>query len=80
MALKDFWKNNPINNRNTLGNGSAGGGQKTDGEKIASRLSAILIPVVVVLVLIRVLAGSFYTLSETESAVVTTLGQATSPQ
>ena len=77
MALKDFWKNNPINNRNTLGNGSAGGGQKTDGEKIASRLSAILIPVVVVLVLIRVLAGSFYTLSETESAVVTTLGQAT---
>ena len=77
MALKDFWKNNPINNRNTPGNGSAGGGQKPDGEKIASRLSAILIPVVVVLVLIRVLAGSFYTLSETESAVVTTLGQAT---
>ena len=77
MALKDFWKNNPIINRNTPGNGSAGGGQKPDGEKIASRLSAILVPVVVVLVLIRVLAGSFYTLSETESAVVTTLGQAT---
>ena len=77
MALKDFWKNNPVNNGSGPGNGTAAGGQKPDGDKIARMLSSILIPVVVVLVLVRVLAGSFYTLSETESAVVTTLGQAT---
>ena len=76
MALKDFWKNNPINNGDGAG-GSTPGGQKPDRDKIASRMSTILIPVIVILVLVRVVAGSFYTLSETESAVVTTLGQAT---
>ena len=77
MALKDFWKNNPVKNGSGPGNGSDAGGQKPDKDKMAKMLSAILIPVVVVLVLVRVVAGSFYTLSETESAVVTTLGQAT---
>ena len=58
MALKDFWKNNPVNNGSGPGNGTAAGGQKPDGDKIARMLSSILIPVVVALVLVRVLAKS----------------------
>ena len=56
--------------------GSSGDGSSAPGS-IAGKLGAALAVVVVVFFLISVVFGSVYTLSETESAVVTTLGQAT---
>ena len=44
---------------------------------MTARIGIALATVLVVFFLISVVAGSFYTLSETESAVVTTLGKAT---
>ena len=78
MSLKDFFNRN--SNKNGSGPASGGfepDGSKPDGAKIASTAGSVLIPAVLILLLVRALAGSFYTLSETESAVVTTLGQAT---
>ena len=63
------------------GPGASGPGASGDGSgapgAIAGKLGAALAVVVVVFFLISVVFGSVYTLSETESAVVTTLGQAT---
>ena len=56
--------------------GSSGDGSSVPGS-IAGKLGTALAVVVVVFFLISVVFGSVYTLSETESAVVTTLGQAT---
>ena len=56
--------------------GASGDGSGAPGA-IAGKLGAALAVVVVVFFLISVVFGSVYTLSETESAVVTTLGQAT---
>ena len=58
------------------GPGASGDGSGAPGA-IAGKLGAALAVVVVVFFLISVVFGSVYTLSETESAVVTTLGQAT---
>ena len=58
------------------GAGASGDGSGAPGA-IAGKLGAALAVVVVVFFLISVVFGSVYTLSETESAVVTTLGQAT---
>ena len=82
MALKDFLQNSALlKNRpaagGRIGNSGQGGGNSGGGNGPASRVIGILIPVMVVLFVVGAVAGSFYTLSETESAVVTTLGQAT---
>ena len=58
------------------GPGASGDGSGAPGA-IAGKIGAALAVVVVVFFLISVVFGSVYTLSETESAVVTTLGQAT---
>lgn len=81
MALKDFFRNGSFKGNGNPGgfkpgSNSAPGADKPDPGKIANKAGAILIPVLAVLVLLKILFGSFYTLSETESAVVTTLGQA----
>ena len=55
------------------------GAQGSPGQSkgsMANKLTTALVVVMTVFVLFSILAGSFYTLSETESAVVTTLGQA----
>ena len=88
MALKDFMqKGSFLKNRpapgGRIGNSGQGGGDSGDGansgngEGRASRVIGMMIPVMVILLVAGAVAGSFYTLSETESAVVTTLGQAT---
>ena len=93
MSLKDLWQNSPFNNKNgnrgkfapgggnsgnsTNSGGQNGGGQQPEGKDALNKAGSVLIPVLLVLLLVRAVAGSFYTLSETESAVVTTLGQAT---
>lgn len=58
------------------GPSASGDGSSAPGA-IAGKIGAALAVVVVVFFLISVVFGSVYTLSETESAVVTTLGQAT---
>ena len=55
--------------------GAQGGPGQSKGS-MANKLTTALVVVMTVFVLFSILAGSFYTLSETESAVVTTLGQA----
>ena len=86
MSLKDLWQNSPLNNKNGNrsnyapgggGGGNSTGGQQPDGKDALNKAGSVLIPVLLILLLVRAVAGSFYTLSETESAVVTTLGQAT---
>lgn len=86
MSLKDFWQNSPFSNKNGNrgnyapgggGGGNSTGGQQPDGKDALNKAGSVLIPVLLILLLVRAVAGSFYTLSETESAVVTTLGQAT---
>ena len=77
MALKDFWKKSGTQGGKGSGSGSAPEGSGSDPAKIANRLGTVLIPVLLILILVRALTGCFYILSETESAVVTTLGQAT---
>ena len=90
MALKDFLKNNNLkrnlNKKTDKNNSSAAGeadgrGQGDPGQggpqTPVARIAGIVVPVLAVLFVIGIVAGSFYTLSETESAVVTTLGQAT---
>ena len=47
------------------------------GRGFMNRVSSLLLPFLVILLILAAVSGSFYTLSETESAVVTTLGQAT---
>lgn len=78
-------KFNPFNNNFGRGNGpgapqndpgaSQNGGKKfsIDGGKITS----VLVGIVIALIIVSAVTGSFYTLSETESAVITTFGQAT---
>ena len=90
MALKDFLKNKIIkknlNKKSDKNNSSAAG--ETDGrgqgdpeqggpQTPVAKIAGMVVPVLAVLFVIGIVAGSFYTLSETESAVVTTLGQAT---
>ena len=62
-------------------NGPASGGPGASGPNtpasITARIITALAGVLVIFFLVSVVFGSFYTLSETESAVVTTLGQAT---
>ena len=77
MALKDFWKKNGQYSGKGSGSGTQPEGAGPDGAKIANAVGAVLIPALLILILVRALAGCFYILSETESAVVTTLGQAT---
>lgn len=90
MALKDFLKNNNLKrnlNKKTDKNNSSvageadGRGQGDTGQggpqTTVAKIAGMVVPVLAVLFVIGIVAGSFYTLSETESAVVTTLGQAT---
>ena len=90
MALKDFLKNNNLkrnlNKKTDKNNSSAAGeadgrGQGDPGQggpqTPVAKIAGMVVPVLAVLLVIGIVAGSFYTLSETESAVVTTLGQAT---
>jgi len=89
MSLKDFFNKssrggsggpNGANWQNSSGQGGAGSpnGQGRPGGKgsITNSLTAALVVVVTVFLLFNILTGAVYTLSETESAVVTTLGQA----
>ena len=91
MSLKDFFnKNGSYGRGSTGGPNSSGGpnsqsgsnspnGQGQSGGKgnITNGLTAALVAVVTVFILFNIMTGSVYTLTETESAVVTTLGQAT---
>ena len=84
MAVKDFWKNNPVKNFKNRAKGPGGsasggagqGGSGQGGAGIANRLITVLASLLLVLIIVRAVTGCFYILSETESAVVTTLGQA----
>ena len=82
MSLKDFF--NKSSRGGTGGsygqsgpNGTGGQGQNQGKANITGGLTAALVAVVVIFALFNIVTGSVYTLSETESAVVTTLGQAT---
>ena len=67
--------------QNSSGLGGANGQGRPGGKggrgSISNSLTAALLAAVTVLLLFNILTGAVYTLSETESAVVTTLGQAT---
>ena len=67
--------------QNSSGQGGANGqgrpGSKGGRGSISNSLTAALVAAVTVFLLFNILTGAVYTLSETESAVVTTLGQAT---
>ena len=67
--------------QNSSGLGGANGQGRPGGKggrgSISNGLTAALLAAVTVLLLFNILTGAVYTLSETESAVVTTLGQAT---
>ena len=67
--------------QNSSGQGGANGQGRPGGKggrgSISNSLTAALLAAVTVLLLFNILTGAVYTLSETESAVVTTLGQAT---
>ena len=91
MSLKDFFnKKGPYGRGGTGGPNSSGGpnsqsgsnspnsqGQSGGKGNITNGLTAVLVAVVTVFILFNIVTGSVYTLTETESAVVTTLGQAT---
>ena len=67
--------------QNSSGQGGANGQGRPGGKggrgSISNSLTAALLAAVTVFLLFNILTGAVYTLSETESAVVTTLGQAT---
>ena len=66
--------------QNSSGQGGANGQGRTGGKgggNITNSLTAALVVAVTVFLVFNILTGAVYTLSETESAVVTTLGQAT---
>ena len=67
--------------QNSSGQGGANGQGRPGGKggrgSISNSLTAALVAAVTVFLLFNILTGAVYTLSETESAVVTTLGQAT---
>ena len=67
--------------QNSSGLGGANGQGRPGGKggrgSISNSLTAALLAAVTVFLLFNILTGAVYTLSETESAVVTTLGQAT---
>ena len=67
--------------QNSSGQGGANGQGRSGGKggrgSISNSLTAALVAAVTVFLLFNILTGAVYTLSETESAVVTTLGQAT---
>ncbi|MBQ8053769.1 MAG: FtsH protease activity modulator HflK [Lachnospiraceae bacterium] len=76
MALKDFLKNKPFAKNPSSKAGQTDGGRQGKPESPISRVADIAVPVILALFVIGMVTGSVYTLSETESAVVTTLGQA----
>ena len=80
MALKDFLGKNPMNSdRKDQPNKSdpEGNVPKPDGKGILNRISSIVLPALIIFLVVVAVSGSFYTLSETESAIVTTFGRAT---
>ena len=80
MALKDFFGKNPMNSdRKDQPNKSdpEGNVPKPDGKSILNRISSIVLPALIIFLVVVAVSGSFYTLSETESAIVTTFGRAT---
>ena len=89
MALKDFFNkqgakpgtgfrgSGKFPGENSDPGGSSGPGGPQNKRNVTGGLTTALAVVVVVFVLFNILTGTVYTLSETESAVVTTLGQAT---
>ena len=88
MALKDFFNRQGAKSgtgfrgsgkfpgENSDPGGSSGPGGSQNKRNITGGLTTVLAVVVVVFVLFNILTGTVYTLSETESAVVTTFGQA----
>ena len=90
MSLKDFLNKRPGQGGPKVFSGSPGnsGGSPNSGApnksgssggnaNIANRISAALLGVLAVAFVVLFVFGSFYTLSETESAVITTFGRAT---
>ena len=81
MSLKDFLNKNSRNFTGGLrgqgGSSSQSGQGQPEGKgSIKNGLTGALVAAVTVLLLFNIVTGAVYTLSETESAVVTTLGQA----
>lgn len=90
MSLKDFLNKRPGQGGPKVFSGTPGnsGGSPNSGApnksgssggnaNIANRISAALLGVLAVAFVVLFVFGSFYTLSETESAVITTFGRAT---
>lgn len=85
MQIRDFLKRGPKGTQgesstsgstNKAGGGAAGSGGNGNKAEMGNRIAMILLPVLAVLFLVSVVMNSFYILSETESAVITTLGKA----
>ena len=84
MQIRDFLKRGPKGTQgdstsgstNKAGGGAAGPGGNGNKAEMGNRIAMILLPVLAVFFLVSVVMNSFYILSETESAVITTLGKA----
>ena len=77
MALKDYLKNRPFSKSLPPSAGKPDDSNKSGRKNSIPKAGRYVITVAVILFLLSTVFGSFYILSETESAVVTTLGQAT---
>ena len=77
MALKDYLKNRPFSKSLPPSAGKPDDSNKSGRKNSIPKAGRYVIIVAVILFLLSTVFGSFYILSETESAVVTTLGQAT---
>ena len=81
MAVKDFFNKKPGQGKPGSQAGGTGGANTGDAAgkngDLVNKISSALLAVLAVAAVILIVFNSFYTLSETESAVVTTFGQAT---
>ena len=81
MAVKDFFNKKPGQGKPGFQAGGTGGANTGDAAgkngDLVNKISSALLAVLAVAAVILIVFNSFYTLSETESAVVTTFGQAT---
>ena len=81
MAVKDFFNKKPGQGKPGPQAGGTGGANTGDAAgkngDLVNKISSALLAVLAVAAVILIVFNSFYTLSETESAVVTTFGQAT---
>ena len=71
MAFKDFLGKIPMkSSRQDQPNKAdiSGNTPKPDGKDVMNRISSIILPALIIFLVVVAVSGSFYTLSETESA------------